>query len=164
MGPVPAKLTTPSQRPVRPSPVRPRTTALLPRLPLHLPLHPLRPARQKKVLRPLQVSLLLTRSRGREISPVAREFSPHLQSLWEHAKGRSCGRIAQSVRALASHARGPVFESPCDHTEARRDAGFFFIGPGHLGKGKSHLVSPLTVREFFLSQPSEYFAPRKKVC
>ena len=35
------------------------------------------------------------------------------------------GRIAQLVRALASHARGPVFESPCDHLEARQAAGFF---------------------------------------
>jgi hypothetical protein len=28
-----------------------------------------------------------------------------------------CGRIAQLVRALASHARGRRFESCCDHHE-----------------------------------------------
>src|SRR5262249_20142623 len=31
------------------------------------------------------------------------------------------GRIAQLVRALASHARGPVFESRCDHRIFRRN-------------------------------------------
>src|SRR4051812_38862247 len=52
------------------------------------------------------------------------------------SKHRQDGRVAQLVRALVSHTRGPGFESLRDHSAASR----------HAARSSLHLVPSLMVR------------------
>ena len=55
------------------------------------------------------------------------------------------GRIAQLVRALASHARGHGFESPCVHQKKMHPDGCFFYFQ-HRGHEPRSGESPRTIR------------------
>ena len=135
MGPIRARATVRRRR------VRPKTTVLQVLPPVLLPKRALplrkrtplrqkrRQPRRKKVRQQRKAHFLLTHIAG-DSSGI---FSWHIMVLLPTYAlvgvviSSFYGRIAQSVRALASHARGPVFESPCDHSKTLRSGGFSFF-------------------------------------